>query len=169
MASKSIFTTKDFDFGLPSSYRFSAKFSTRGMLKFEVTSKSNIDLAQRLQNATNRASQRIVADLKDALSSALRSGVWPTLGGTADIYDTGELLASGSVTFSDDSITVAYDAPYAALVHYGGYINPYGNTASKVYLPPRPWVDSVLRGGGPVSQFDFQSYYLQELRSEFGA
>jgi hypothetical protein len=168
MASKRIFTAKDLDFGLPSSYQASARFSTRGMLKFKVTSKSSIDLAQRLQNATNRASERIVADLKDALDSALRSGVWSTLSGTADIYDTGELLESGSVTLSGDVLTVAYDAPYAALVHYGGYINPYGNTTSRVYLPPRPWVDSVLRGGGPVPQFDFQSYYLQELRSEFG-
>jgi hypothetical protein len=168
MASKPIFNAKDFALDLPKRYAVPARFSANKLLNFKVSTSSSLDLAQRLENAVNRASQRAAGDLKAALDAALKSSVWPTLRGNADIYDTGELLASGSVTFSGDGLTVAYDAPYAALVHYGGYINPYGNTSSKVYLPPRPWVDAVLRGGGPVPQFDFRTYYLEELQAEFG-
>ena len=120
-----------------------------------------------LQTAIGRANARIAVDLKVALDAALRAGVWSTPSGVGDIYETGELLSSGSVTVGPDGVTVSYDAPYAALVHYGGYIHPYGNMSARVYLPPRPWLDSVVRGGGPVPEFDFKRYYLEEIRSEF--
>ena len=48
---------------------------------------------------------------------------------------------------SGSEIIVSYSEPYAALIHYGGYILPYGNpNADKVYIPPRPWVESTLKG-----------------------
>jgi hypothetical protein len=81
--------------------------------------------------------------------------------------DTGELMASGRVTLSENGITISYDAPYAALIHYGGYIHPYGNVNLRVFLPPRPWIESVMFGGGPVPQFDFVSYYTREIAKEF--
>lgn len=119
------------------------------------------------QAAVNRASIRIATDLKIALDDALRSGVWDTLTGSADIYDTGELLASGTVSVTGNGVSISYDAPYAALVHYGGYVSPYGNQSARVYLPPRPWIESILNGGGPVAQFDFASYYMEEIKAEF--
>ena len=127
---------------------------------------SGEDIASRFEKAVTRASQRISVDLKNALDAALRSGVWPTPSGSADIYETGELLDSGIVTMDKSGLTIAYSAPYAALVHFGGYIHPYGNTTTKVYLPPRPWVESVLKGGGPVPRFNFESYYRQEIEAE---
>jgi hypothetical protein len=137
------------------------------MLQMKVGSIPGSDFQERIQAAVSRASQRVATDLKRALDDALRSSVWSTGSGAVDIYETGELLASGSVIVDESGITIAYDAPYAALVHFGGYIHPYGNTSAKVYLPPRPWVQSVLSGGGPVAQFNFQQYYIQEIAAAF--
>lgn len=119
------------------------------------------------RTAIDRASARITVDLKAALDTAIRSPIWSTTKGSADIYDTGELLESGRVTVGESGVTITYDAPYAALVHYGGYINPYGNTTEKVYLPARPWVESVLRGLNGIQAFDFVRYYEEEITNEF--
>lgn len=145
----------------------SATTSTEGIIKFGTKSFPEAQIREAFSRAINRASTRIVTDLKIALDNAIRSGVWPTLSGAADIYDTGELLESGRVTLTENGISIVYDAPYAALVHYGGYIIPYGNrSAAKVYLPARPWVDAVLNGGA-VPAFDFAKYYQEEITAEF--
>jgi phage gpG-like protein len=167
MASKPAFTEADLMPKIPKRLSFSASSSLGAMLQMRISAVPASDFEARLEAAIARASQRITADLKQALDDALRSGVWATRSGAADIYETGELLASGSVKADENGLTIAYDAPYAALVHFGGYIHPYGNTSAKVYLPPRPWVQSVLNGGGPVPQFDFQQYYTQEIAAAF--
>jgi hypothetical protein len=167
MASKPAFTVADLTPKIPKSVKFSASSSLGAMLQMRISSIPASDFGGRLEAAITRASQRIATDLKQALDDALRSGVWPTRTGAADIYETGELLASGRVVINESGLTIAYDAPYAALVHFGGYIHPYGNTSARVYLPPRPWVQSVLSGGGPVAQFDFQQYYTQEIAAAF--
>jgi hypothetical protein len=167
MASKPAITAADLELKIPKSIGFSASTSLGALLQMRIGSVSSTDFEVRLQAAISRASQRIAADLKQALDDALRSNVWSTRSGAADIYETGELLASGNVVINESGLTIAYDAPYAALVHFGGYIHPYGNTSAKVYLPPRPWVQSVLSGGGPVPQFDFQQYYTQEIAAAF--
>jgi hypothetical protein len=166
MASKAAFTIDELIPKLPKSQVITGSASLDGLLRLRAKGPSQSQLLAALERGINRASQRIAVDLKAALDAALRSNVWPTPSGPADIYETGELLASGSVTFDGTGITIAYDAPYAALVHYGGYINPYGNANSRVYLPPRPWVEAVLNGSGPVPRFDFASYYLQEIAAE---
>jgi hypothetical protein len=120
-----------------------------------------------IKDAINKATIEVAKDLKIALDAAIRSSSWDGLQGPSDIYDTGELLNSGEVVADSSGITVYYTAPYAALVHYGGYINPYGNINARVYLPPRPWVESVLFGGGPVPQFDFKQYYQRALDQAF--
>jgi hypothetical protein len=167
MASKPAITAADLALNIPKSIGFSASTSLGAMLQMRITSISGSDFEGRIQTAISRASQRIAIDLKKALDDALRSNVWLTRSGATDIYETGELLTSGSITADEDGLTIAYDAPYAALVHFGGYIHPYGNTRAKVYLPPRPWVQSVLSGGGPVPQFDFEQYYTQEIAAAF--
>ena len=81
------------------------------------------------------------------LKDAIKAKIWETIDGTDDIFDTGKLLDSQEVTISGSEIIVSYSEPYAALIHYGGYILPYGNpNADKVYIPPRPWVESTLKG-----------------------
>ncbi len=99
----------------------------------------------------------MAAKLKTALKVAIKSSVWAwSSGGARDIYDKGRLANSGNVTVEGLSLVVTYGAPYASLVHDGGYILPYGNSnARPVYLPGRPWVASTIYGGGPVPRFDF--------------
>jgi len=143
--------------------------STKGLITLSFKELGSVDISAKFERAINRASQRIAIELKTALDAALLSGVWSTPGGTADIYDTGQLLESGTVTSDSTGITVAYSAPYASLIHFGGYIRPYGNVNSKVYLPARPWVQSVMNGGGPVPQFDFERYFTEEIKAEFSA
>lgn len=160
--------TKDFFSSDKSRYKFTAKANVDISLRLNVKGLNINDINKRLATAINRASTRITRELKDALDKAILSNVWPTISGTADIYDTGELLQSGKVLVSGNGITIIYDTPYAALVHYGGYVVPYGNaSAEKVYLPPRPWVEAVLNGGGPVPKFDFVSLYKAEIEREF--
>lgn len=145
----------------------SGSASIKGLVNISVKNIPGDQILAGFERAINRASNRIKADMEIALRAAMLANAWKTPSGQADIYDTGELLSSGTVTVDSDGITISYDAPYAALVHYGGYINPYGNQSARVYLPPRPWVESVLNGGGPVPQFDIASYYEQEIRAEF--
>lgn len=133
------------------------------LIKIKLKKIPEREAVARFERAINRASTRIAQDLQGALSAAMASGVWSG----EDLIDTGELMNSGNVSVTADGITISYDAPYAALVHYGGYIHPYGNINARVYLPPRPWVESVLFGGGPVQRFDFESYYIEEIRAEF--
>lgn len=112
---------------------------------------------------------KLAVEVKAALSVAIRSSVWAWKDGIRNIYDTGELERSVDVQVTNNGITVAYGAPYANLVHNGGYVRyPYGNrNARPVYMPPRPWVASVLYGGGPVPQFDFNGFIERNMRVEF--
>jgi hypothetical protein len=160
------FTVKELLGEVPSKLSFTAS-GRGGRGSIDVSGPSASDLDARFQAAAQRAAQRIATDLGAALSDAMRSSVWSTPSGSSDIVDTGNLLASGTVTANRGGVTVAYDAPYAALVHFGGYINPFGNTRVRVYLPPRPWVESVLFGGGPVQEFDFSRYYREEFEKVF--
>ena len=107
---------------------------------------------------------QLIEELTRALTAALRSSVWAWNDGARDIYDTGRLANSVNISMSSGSLVVKYDAPYANIVHNGGYIFPYGNELARpVYLPPRPWIDSVLYGGGPVPRFDFNEFFGRNL------
>lgn len=147
--------------------RLTGRASSVGSIKFSLVKSSGPQVTAAITRAIERANQRIATDVKTALDAAMHSEVWQLGNSAADIYDTGELLESGTVTVSSDGITIAYSAPYAALVHFGGYISPYGDTSSRVYLPARPWIDAVLRGGGPVQPIDIGRYYDEEIRREF--
>lgn len=160
-------TAKDFALSTGKTFRVEAEFSTKDLVSFSMKRLPSDKIIAKIRQGINRANQRIMVDLKEALDSAIQSGVWAGLQGSADIYDTGALMQSGTVTMSGDGVTIAYSAPYAALVHYGGYLFPYGRTESRVYLPPRPWVDAVLNGNGPVPRFDFERYYREEIVASF--
>lgn len=141
----------------------------------EVTLKTGNDStfrgrSRKLSDAI-RASRFLIAEkLKDALDQALSSPVWSRSGSEdSDLVDTGQLRDSGSVTADDRGISITYSAPYANLIHYGGYILPYGNKSNeKVYIPGRPWVRSVVAGGGPVQQFDFTAIISEAIRRVLG-
>lgn len=75
-----------------------------------------------------------------------------------NLVDTGNLKSSLTIDLRYNVIDITYDAPYADLLHYGGYIRPYGNpNAKKVYIPGRPWVENVLNA------YDFGDAFMRAL------
>lgn len=147
----------------------------------EVGSLADLDsLKQKIPGIIKKASKKtlniVVKELKEALNAAMEAKVWQWDYGDGDIIDTGALKKSLKiVAASDGDIYIFYNEEYAAIVHYGGYIHPYGNPEIKVYMPARPWISSVLEGGGPVSRYDFEGVYqrifvpeIQKLLSAAG-
>ena len=119
----------------------------------------NENFSKAIKEAHSKALLLLAEDLELALAAAMEDNVWDWDYGDGDIYDTGALQKSGRVIVSGDSLQVVYDEEYAAIVHYGGYISPYGNPNVSIYMPGRPWVQSVILGGGPVPQFDMAGTY----------
>lgn len=115
------------------------------------------------KTAEDKWAEQISLKLKPALDTAIRAS-WGWRDGSRDIVDTGELAKSLDITRSGKKISISYGTEYAALVHYGGYIQPYGNpSAESVYLPGRPWVAAVLGiTPGPVQPLDMNAI-LQNL------
>lgn len=115
----------------------------------------------RLREALGSAPLQFANILDRILREAISAGIWRLRnGGTGDIIDSGELLRSQAVTVSGSSIQISYDVPYAALIHYGGYIVPYGSVNRRpIYIPPRPWVALVLSS-------QFNGYDLTEIYSD---
>jgi phage gpG-like protein len=161
--SKAAFNLSDLKAKLDKRIVIKSQTQTSGLLAVNLTKFPATEIINRFEAAIDRANNKIAFDLKKALDDAIRSGVWQ---GT-DIFETGSLMESGTVIVGANGVTVSYDAPYAAIVHYGGYINPYGDVNRRIYLPPRPWLESVMLGGGPVAQFNFVDYYLREIEQEF--
>lgn len=103
------------------------------------------------------ALDQVAEELSMRLDESISASVWSWKGSSRDIIDSGALKESKKVIVVNNKIEVSYDQPYATLVHYGGYIYPYGNrNAQKVYIPGRPWVGSLLTGNGPIPKFDFE-------------
>lgn len=70
-------------------------------------------------------------------------------GSPRSVNDTGNLAASssGPIFKGSEGIEWIWTADYAAFVHDGAWIHPWGNMrASKVLLPARPWTEAVLFG-----------------------
>ena len=109
--------------------------------------------------------RRIESYLPPLLGKAMGSPVWkwprPTkrqngsiAGTTRDIVDTGALRSSLSVKVkflkTQTNFLIQYGAPYAALIHEGGYIAPYGRTDLVARsIPGRPWITAAIEGGYP--------------------
>lgn len=109
----------------------------------------------------HREALRIMAkDLELALKEAISASVWDWIDDTRDIVDTGALRRTTKVIAEGSELRCYSDREYAALVHFGGYVHPYGDTTRAMfYYPPRPWIHAVVLGGGPVEQFDFAASY----------
>ena len=108
---------------------------------------------------TIKASAYVQRDLKIALDNAMTASIWAWDGGSRDIIDTGRL--KGALVLQEKhmqtktTLTIKYNTPYAAFVHYGGAMQPYGNrNANTVLIPARPWVEATLRGGYGLTKFN---------------
>ena len=141
----------------------------------KIDTKNNSPKMKRAVNAaivqgTIKASAYVQRDLKIALDNAVTSSVWSwprstfrqngqIAGGVRDIVDTGKLKNSLVIKEknlqSKTTLTIQYKAKYAAFVHYGGAIQPYGNrNAATVLIPARPWVEATLKGGNGIEKFN---------------
>lgn len=74
-------------------------------------------------------------------------------GSPRSIVDSGNLKQSRD--FNLDLVGLKaewnWNADYAAAVHEGAYINPFGNRNKVVQIPARPWTQAVLQGGTSAS------------------
>lgn len=128
----------------------------------------SVESIEKIENEVNarirRANENLVGPLTEALNESLEAS-WGWDGGARDIINTGELRDSLNITVDPEGkIDINYSSPYAPLIHYGGYIMPYGNDRiEKVFIPGRPWITAVLEGGGPVEPFDFYGFYKSYL------
>lgn len=149
-----------------------------GVLKLGINIKSSADftdlrtITRKFPAAAKAAhieSLKIVAEeLELALGIAMESKVWGNPGwpyGDGDIVQFGNLRDSLEIGVTEEQITISYMEEYAAIVHFGGYINLYGNINAKIYMPARPWIKSVLLGGGPVEKFDFTGIYRKTFEA----
>lgn len=152
----------EFDLDIPSSIDLllAGTFNVRSSVRLGASRLQQISAALRSTSTAN--------EFRDILDTVLREAIsaneWRTRNGIDDIIDTGELRNSSNISITGSSgrskISISYDVPYAALVHYGGYIVPWGNSrAKRIYLPPRPWVADVL--GGHFSGFNPSDVYRQ--------
>ena len=78
------------------------------------------------------------------------------------IIDTVKLTSSLKLTavfvHTKVSFQIQYRTPYAAFVHYGGVIKPYGNkNARDVLIPARPWVQAIVEGSYGQEKFDLKT------------
>ena len=133
-----------------------------------------------LVKGVQSGARRIESYLPTLLNKAMESSVWdwprPTLrengstaGTTRNIVDTGALKSSLSVSVkflkTKTNFLVKYSAPYATLVHEGGYIAPYGRTDLVARsIPGRPWITAVMDGGyNGIESIDIQSEMLTAI------
>lgn len=151
------------------------KVNTSIKITTELASTRDLEILKRqfpeaISNAHAKTLIFVAEELEIALGVAMESKVWQWDYGDGDIVDTGALRDSINVVAANDSIRVSYGEEYAAIVYYGGYIHPYGNPRVQIYMPPRPWVNAVLNGGGPVPQFNvadiYSRYFFDFLRKE---
>jgi len=149
-----------------------------GTLKLGINIKSSADftdlktITKKFPAAAKAAhfeSLKILAEeLELALGIAMESKVWGSNEwpyGDGDIVQFGNLRDSLKIDVSEEQITIFYMEEYAAIVHFGGYINLYGNINAKIYMPARPWIKSVLIGGGPVDKFDLTGTYRKNFEA----
>lgn len=140
----------------------SGRFSPRITVKADITNAKR--LVSKVDEALMAGMAEVAAVLDDALIDAIRSK-WPN---GDDIVETGNLLDSSSVVLSGNTIEVINTAPYAKLIHFGGYIAPYGNPfAERVYIPPRPWVTAALEGSSGQPGIDLAAIYEAAFRKVF--
>jgi hypothetical protein len=120
---------------------------------------------QELERANDTVITEIAFEL-DGYLKLMMAASWGWSDGSRNIIDTGSLMSSGGAAVVSGKIEIAYDSPYAALIHYGGYIQPYGNVnVEKVYIPGRPWIAAALgQAPGPIEAYDFERAYEEKMR-----
>lgn len=157
-------------------FKFSQKMEIK-MPKVEgkaETPKMRQAVRTALSKGAQKGSTYVSASLKKALDDSIDSS-WAWNNGLArDIVDTGRLKDSLKIVtkFSQTKVgfEVQYNTPYAAYVHYGSVIQPYGNkNAASVVLPARPWVEAVFEGSYGQPKFDMLAPFDRGVKDAWTA
>lgn len=147
-------------------YNFSTSVRYKPGLRISSRLYSVNELTRNIDKGAIRAILNMGDIIKRNLALAITSDIWRTNNGLDDIYISGELLNSVNIEPSNKKLVISYDVPYAALIHYGGYISPYGNESSaKVYIPPRPWISAVLNGTNGLPEINYRDIIISALAS----
>lgn len=135
--------------------------------------KVNLNIGVKSRRAAEQAARIVFPELNSAFQDAIGTRVWSwprqtirsngqEVGSPRNIVDTGILKASNSFSITGTLGTFRWGVDYAAAVHYGASIYPWGDkTRQKVELPPRPWTSAVLgtiQIGG-IEPYDYQSQF----------
>ena len=158
-------------------------------MKFKFNQKLEIKMpkvegkaeTKKMQLAVNKAITRgaqkgatyVEKSLREALDASI-SSQWAWNEGTRDIIDTGKLKSSLEIKsiFNQTKVgfQISYNTPYAAFVHYGGMIKPYGNpNAADVVIPARPWVQAVFEGSNGQKKFDLATPFDKGISEVWSA
>ena len=152
------------------------------------TDKEKAAIKKAISKGTIKAVSYVQRDLKKALDRAIDSNVWDwpretirsdgsTAGAKRDIVDTGKLKASSELkemhAQTKSTIEIKYKAPYAAFVHYGGAMQPYGRKdLNTVIIPGRPWIEATLKGTHGIEKFNMtkpmNDGFMEVWNAQFG-
>ena len=107
-----------------------------------------------INKALSKGAQKGATYIQKSLGTALDASI--TKFGA---IDTGKLKSSLEIKakFSQTKVgfSIIYKTPYAAFVHYGGVMRPYGNpNVALVTIPGRPWISAALEGFDLKTPFD---------------
>ena len=102
-----------------------------------------------------------------AKAKAAKAGKGNTVGTPRNIVDSGDLKSRKMMNINGLSAEWSWNIDYAAAVHDGARINPWGNKNVTVTLPARPWTNAVLEGG--VANYNGDTYdFATEMQKKLG-
>ena len=121
----------------------------------------------KMKAAVNKALAKGAQKGGTYVSKSLRSALDASIT-SYQAVDTGKLKNSLEIRekFSQTKVgfSIIYKTPYAAFVHYGGVVQPYGNpAAASVAIPGRPWVTKALEN------FDIRTPFDQGIQEAWSA
>lgn len=156
-------------------FKFGTKMSIQ-MPKVEGkadTAKMKAAVNKALVKGAQKGATYVEKSLRVALDKSI-SSQWSWTDGSRDIIDTGTLKGALKINtkFAQTKVTfeIQYNTPYAAFVHYGGMIKPYGNrNAADVVIPARPWVQAVLEGSHGQEKFDMRTPFDKGIGEQWKA
>lgn len=138
-----------------------------------------------MNDGLDKATTYIKTSLLDAVNRSLVSSVWywPNVtqrkdgteaGSPRDIFDTGSLYVAhkytSSVSKTKGTVMLHVQSPYAAIVHFGGVIQPYGNPNLPSFIyPARPWISAAMLGERGLPKPDFEGDITKAIQEAWAA
>ena len=135
-----------------SQFNFNAKIEIQ-MPKIEgkiETAKMKAAVNKAITKGAQKGATYVQKDLRNALDTSITQ---------VGAVDTGRLKNSLQIRekYSQTKVgfSIIYKTDYAAFVHYGGVMRPYGNPhAATVAIPGRPWIELAIKGFDLRTPFD---------------